>query len=52
MVTIDEAARLACVSSRAIYRWVEDEKLHFIETAEGGLLICQASIPPIGPVVS
>ena len=51
MVTVDEAARAACVSARTVYRWVEDEKLHFIETAEGGLLICQASIPPSGPVV-
>lgn len=51
MVTVDEAARIACVSSRTIYRWVEDEKLHFIETADGGLLICHESIPPIGPVV-
>jgi hypothetical protein len=40
MVTLDEAARAACVSARTIYRWVEDEKLHFIETAVGGLLIC------------
>lgn len=52
MVTVDEAARAACVSARTLYRWVEDEQLHFIETAEGGLLICQASIPSIGPVVS
>lgn len=51
MVTADEAARLARVSSRTLYRWIEDAKLHFIETAAGGLLICHASIPPIGPVV-
>ena len=51
MVTVDEAARAACVSARTLYRWVEAEKLHFMETAEGGLLICYTSIPPIGPVV-
>jgi len=52
MVTVDEAARLARVSSRTVYRWVEDDLLHFAETADGRLLICRASIPPIGPVVS
>ena len=51
MATVDEAARAACVSARTIYGWIEGEKLHFIETAEGGLLICQASIPPIGPPI-
>lgn len=46
MVTVDEAARIAFVSERTIYRWVENEKLHFAETADGGLLICLNSIPP------
>jgi excisionase family DNA binding protein len=48
MVTIDEAARLARVSARTVYRWVEDEKLHFTETSDGRLLICSESIPQIG----
>ena len=44
MVTVDEAARAARVSARTLYRWVEGEKLHFVETAEGGLLICYESL--------
>jgi hypothetical protein len=48
MVTVDEAARLAQVSSRTIYGWVEVERLHFTETSEGRLLICYESIPPQG----
>lgn len=44
MVTVDEAARFAYVSARTIYRWVEDEKLHFTETSDGGLLVCYESI--------
>ena len=44
MVTVDEAARAARVSARTLYRWVEAEKLHFVETAEGGLLICYESL--------
>jgi len=46
MVTIDEAAKLARVSSRTVYRWVEDDSLHFTETSDGRLLICCESIPP------
>lgn len=48
LVTVDEAAKFAQVSSRTIYRWVEDEKLHSAETSDARLLICRESIPPIG----
>jgi hypothetical protein len=44
MVSPDEAAVIARVSSRTIYRWVEAEKLHFIETSQGTLLICIGSL--------
>jgi len=47
LLTIDEAARLAQVSSRTVYRWVEDGKLHFTETSDARLLICRESIPTI-----
>lgn len=39
MVTPERAAKIAGVSERTIYRWVEGGKLHFIENA-GHLLIC------------
>ena len=44
MVKVDEAAIIARVSSRTIYRWVETEKIHFAETPEGLLLICLNSL--------
>jgi hypothetical protein len=44
MVTIDQAARLARVNSREIYREVEAGMLHFMETTEGSLLICFNSL--------
>ena len=44
MVTIDQAAILARVSSRDIYREVEAGMLHFMETIEGSLLICFNSL--------
>ena len=40
MLRPDEAAILALVSTRTIYRWIEAEQLHFTETAEGQMLVC------------
>lgn len=44
MVTIDAAATLSRLSSREIYREVEAGMLHFIETAEGSILVCFNSL--------
>ena len=53
LVTADEAAALTRVSSRAIYRLVEAEKLHFIETDQKLLLICFNSLcrSPVGTAI-
>jgi excisionase family DNA binding protein len=40
MITPDEAAAIRGVSTRVIYRWLEDGAIHFIETAKGELFIC------------
>ena len=40
MITAEEAAALQSVSTRVIYRWLEDGAIHFIETSEGQLFIC------------
>jgi hypothetical protein len=44
MLTPDEAAIITGLSSRRIYRCIEAGSLHFSETAEGYLLICQRSL--------
>jgi excisionase family DNA binding protein len=44
MVTAEEAAAVAGVTRRTIYRWVEAEKVHFTETSDGSPLICLNSI--------
>jgi hypothetical protein len=46
MVTVDQAVEIVRVSARAIYRWVESDQIHFLETAEGRLLVCLNSLPP------
>lgn len=45
MLAVDEAASLAGVSSRTMYQWVEEQRVHFLETRDGLLLICSDSIP-------
>jgi predicted site-specific integrase-resolvase len=49
MLTPDEGAAIANVSTRAIYRWIEAGKLHFFEIPEGPLLICSTSLLALTP---
>ncbi len=44
MVTPSEAARIAGVTSRTIYRWVEQARLHFVENAGDSILVCVVSL--------
>jgi excisionase family DNA binding protein len=44
MITAEEAASAAGVSSRTIYRWADAGKFHFTETPERLLLICRDSL--------
>ena len=44
MVTAEDASRIARVTPRTIYRWVETGRLHFTESQDGLLLICLKSL--------
>jgi len=44
MLTTEEAARLSGLSQRAICRAVEAGAVHFLETADGCLFVCPASL--------
>ena len=44
MIRPEDATATAGLTPRAIYRLVEAGRLHFIETADGSLLICLNSI--------
>jgi hypothetical protein len=44
MLSIDEAAVLAHLRARAIYRRVEASQVHFVETEDGLLLVCINSL--------
>lgn len=45
MLTPEEAAAVACVKTRDIFRWLESERLHFVETENLSPLVCLASLP-------
>ena len=44
MLTPDQAATIANVSSRTIYQRVEAGEMHYLETAEGHLFVCANSL--------
>ena len=44
MAALEDAANLAGMRSRELYRAVEAGKLHFLETVEGRLLVCLNSL--------
>jgi hypothetical protein len=44
MITADVAAKLAGLSSRALYRLIEADRIHFIELHDGSSLICLSSL--------
>jgi hypothetical protein len=45
MIAPQEAAALAGVSLRTIFRWVEAGQVHYLEQADGLFLICLNSMP-------
>ncbi|MBI1763673.1 MAG: helix-turn-helix domain-containing protein [Acidobacteria bacterium] len=47
LLTPEEAAALAGVSVRAVYRWVETGQMHYLETSDNQLFVCPSSFPPL-----
>jgi hypothetical protein len=43
MLPVETAAAIAGVTVRVLYRWLEDEKVHFTESPDGTVLICAES---------
>lgn len=44
LITPDQAAAMMNISSRIVYRWIEEAKLHFIEEPGQSIWICADSI--------
>jgi hypothetical protein len=45
MVAPEQAAALAHVAVRVIYRWVETGLIHYKEGRDGSLIVCLKSLP-------
>jgi hypothetical protein len=45
MVAPEQAAVIAAVPARTIYRWVETKMIHYKETPDGSLIVCVKSLP-------
>jgi hypothetical protein len=48
MLSPEQAALLAHVSTRIIYRWVETGAIHYREVANGSLIVCIRSLLATG----
>src|SRR5262245_18454423 len=44
MIAAEKAATLCRCSRRKVYRWIEEGDLHFVETSDGGALVCGRSL--------
>ena len=44
LITPEQAAEMASVTTRAIYRWIEEGRIHDVETPQGLILICPRSL--------
>jgi hypothetical protein len=45
MMPVDLAAKASGVSPRTLYRWIEQNKVHFRELSDGAVLVCENSLP-------
>ena len=44
LITLDEAVEISGLNSRAVYRLIEEDQIHFTETQDGLGLICPATL--------
>ena len=44
MITPEQAAEIVAANTRAIYRWIEEGRIHSAENAKGRLLVCPRSL--------
>jgi hypothetical protein len=44
MITPEQAALMTCINTRAVYRLVEEGRVHHAETRAGLLLVCANSL--------
>ena len=45
MLPVEVAAIASRVSPRVLYRWIEQDRVHYRELIDGTVLVCENSIP-------
>ena len=44
MITVEQAREMVSANTREIYRWVEEGKIHHMETPDGVVFVCPRSL--------
>lgn len=44
MLPVEAAASITGFTQRALYRWAEEDRVHFIEQPDGAVLLCSESL--------
>lgn len=44
MLPVDVAAKAAGISPRTLYRWIEQDRVHYRELSDGTILVCEKSL--------
>jgi hypothetical protein len=45
MLPVEMAAKASEISLRTLYRWIEQNRVHYRELNDGTVLVCENSIP-------
>jgi hypothetical protein len=45
MLPVEIAAKACGVSPRVVYRWVEQDRVHYSQLTDGVVLVCENSLP-------
>lgn len=44
MLPVEAAAKASGVSPRILYRWIEQDQVHYRELSDGTVLVCEKSL--------
>ena len=44
MLPVDTATAVTGTTPRTLYRWIDEDKLHFVESSDGTVLLCAESL--------
>jgi hypothetical protein len=45
MLPVELAAKASGISTRMLFRWIEQDRVHYTELSDGTVLVCEKSLP-------